>query len=342
MQDIFEYKDCITPVKAIPSINIYGVDKVGDRKPTFTIAIPTYKRIRTLGETIESALNQEDFDDYNIIVVDNNPERGDETEVFMQKYKDHPKVTYYKNSENVGMAGNWNKCAVLSEADQFILLHDDDILYTGALSSFIKCLSILPQNWSLLKPELDKFEDINKLKKTKRNNPFLQKLSFVNFFENCPVGAPSGILINKNKLLEVGGFSMEKYPCIDYEASLKLARNGNAYLLFGYDSLGGYRVSLNESLSEKTMDNYFIQRSVISKQLMRKCRVPNFAVTILDAYFEKLSYKVAIQYYNMPFYRLKTTNELQTKAGLLSKLVLLVFLVTRKFINISNKKNILI
>ena len=74
MEDYFENKDCITPIKEISSIKVFGNDCHDDgQKPSFTIAIPTYKRISTLSDAIDSALHQEAFKDYERIVVDNNP-----------------------------------------------------------------------------------------------------------------------------------------------------------------------------------------------------------------------------------------------------------------------------
>ena len=115
MDKVFENVDSVTSVKEIHSLRIYSGNRKKDSIPFFTIAIPTFNRASTLTETIDSALNQNGFDDYDIIVVDNNPERGDETEVLMNQYRTNPKVTYYKNTQNLGMAGNWNKCALLAK-----------------------------------------------------------------------------------------------------------------------------------------------------------------------------------------------------------------------------------
>lgn len=300
MQDIFEYKDCITPVKAIPSINIYGVDKVGDRKPTFTIAIPTYKRPRTLGETIESALNQEDFDDYNIIVVDNNPERGDETEVFMQKYKDHPKVTYYKNSENVGMAGNWNKCAILSDAEQIILLHDDDLLIPSTVSSFNVMLKNISNNWAVIKPQLSKFDRKENLKIPLFTQWVMTKMHEIDYLFGDAINAPTCILFNKVKYIEAGGANQNFYPSYDFALSYSLKHIGDVYLSNRF--LGGYRVGINESLSSKTMNMFFDFKVKKSIQIMKRNYIPTLLRKILLSSVMPLHLKWTKEFYNMNDY----------------------------------------
>ena len=97
--------------------------------PEITIAIPTYKRPNLLLEAISSAINQETSVKYDIIVVDNNPGRGDETEQLMEKFRDSLLVSYYKNSSNLGMVGNWNQLFSIAKGQWVAMLHDDDLLY---------------------------------------------------------------------------------------------------------------------------------------------------------------------------------------------------------------------
>ena len=98
--------------------------------PVFTIAIPTFCRSSLLKEAVLSALNQVTDVPYDVIVVDNNPERNDETEQLMEKFKDNPLVGYYKNSSNLGMVGNWNQLFHLAKGQWVSMLHDDDLLFS--------------------------------------------------------------------------------------------------------------------------------------------------------------------------------------------------------------------
>ena len=107
--------------------------------PLVTIAIPTYKRAKYLKEAIDSALNQKDFHDYEVIVVDNDPENEFHVEKLISTYpKD--KIKYYRNEKNIGMVGNWNRCIELSEGKWVSLLNDDDYLKNNFLSDWYQMM----------------------------------------------------------------------------------------------------------------------------------------------------------------------------------------------------------
>ena len=80
-----------------------------------TIAIPTFKRPDLLKIALDSALNQINFDDYCVIVVDNNPIRNCETEKLIESYENHNFI-YVKNKINIGMCNNWNRCIEISNS----------------------------------------------------------------------------------------------------------------------------------------------------------------------------------------------------------------------------------
>ena len=56
----------------------------------FTIIIPTYCRADLIQYAISSAINQKSFDNYEIIVVDNEPYNGEKnaTQISVEKYVD--------------------------------------------------------------------------------------------------------------------------------------------------------------------------------------------------------------------------------------------------------------
>lgn len=160
------------------------------QSPTFTIAIPTYKRIETLKEAIDSALNQSykiqigggqnrfrknanvdstnnadssDFvessdksprkapQDYEIIVVEN----CDDASVVSQTQEFltqnySGKITYYKNQRNLGLFGNWNQCLKLARGKWVCILHDDDILLPNYLEKMAWAIENIEPNTSLI------------------------------------------------------------------------------------------------------------------------------------------------------------------------------------------------
>ena len=79
--------------------------------PKVSVLIPTYNYAHILDETIESVLAQT-YTDFELIIVDNCSQ--DNTEHVVSKYLIDKRVSYHRNSQNIGLAGNWNKCLELA------------------------------------------------------------------------------------------------------------------------------------------------------------------------------------------------------------------------------------
>ena len=78
--------------------------------------MPTYKRGEKFFQALNSALNQT-YDNYEIVIVDN------DTDFDNQYIKDKLletkplNVRYYKNNENLGAEGNFNRGLILSRGE---------------------------------------------------------------------------------------------------------------------------------------------------------------------------------------------------------------------------------
>ncbi len=98
--------------------------------PFFSIIIPTYNRAALIGKTIRTVLAQ-DFDDFEIIVVDDGSKDATEEEV--AKLVD-PRLTYYKkdNAER-GAARNYGRAKARGEYINFF--DSDDLMYPQHLST---------------------------------------------------------------------------------------------------------------------------------------------------------------------------------------------------------------
>lgn len=155
MTDYLKIRDNFKKYSGISSICIRE-SAVKDAK--FTIAIPTYKRAQLLKESIDSALAQQNCCEFIVMVVDNNPERDDETEKLIGTYN-NDNLCYYKNSENIGMAGNWNRMFELSSSQWTVMLHDDDIISPYYIQTM---QNVVNDNMTLIKSRVPKF--YNKIK----------------------------------------------------------------------------------------------------------------------------------------------------------------------------------
>jgi glycosyltransferase len=102
-------------------------------QPRVSVAIPTYRRPDLLLDAVRSALAQTYHKPFEVVVVDNGgfPETADALRTIQD-----PRLSYYINSSNLGMIGNWNQCVKLSRAPYVSILHDDDELAPGFLDGF--------------------------------------------------------------------------------------------------------------------------------------------------------------------------------------------------------------
>ena len=93
--------------------------------PVVTIAIPTYNRADTyLSQSLNSALEQT-YENIEVVVSDNCS--TDATPSLVRAHSD-PRLSYFRQSENIGPVNNFNFCLQRATGDYFLLLHDDDLL----------------------------------------------------------------------------------------------------------------------------------------------------------------------------------------------------------------------
>ncbi|MDL0079256.1 glycosyltransferase family 2 protein [Helicobacter zhangjianzhongii] len=191
------------------------------KKPLFTIAIPTYKRVTLLRRAILSALAQ-DFDEpYEIIVVENPLEPiSYPAESMLQEFAH--RITYYQNAQNIGGLGNWNRCLELARGEWVCLLHSDDEL----LPSYLARMSSLATNPAYAHATLiGAIEDtsdvyprtrLQKLYAKCISQARLQKLQMQAPFEDGFCGMPPRALLhNRAKCIEIGGYDESEAPSGD-------------------------------------------------------------------------------------------------------------------------------
>lgn len=93
--------------------------------PAITFAIPFYGSTEHLRRCLLS-VQQQDRGDWEAIVVDDcSPAQGAGAIV---DALDDPRIRYERNAVNLGLAGNWNRCARTGSAPLVTLLHGDDEL----------------------------------------------------------------------------------------------------------------------------------------------------------------------------------------------------------------------
>lgn len=279
------------------------------KNPLITIAIPTYRRVDLLKLSIDSALDQVGVScEYEIIVVDNDADQLESDTSRLIKTYNNGKVLYYKNRENIGMFGNWNRCIELSRGKWIAFLHDDDMLCKSYIKDVVTLLNrknnigalmsssvIINNNYSHDIQEENKrlqrniFKSlIHKIEQNKLNriSPIDSQIMNGNIF-----GAPTcGSIFKKKYMLETGGFDEDYFPSSDWFFLIKFSSTYKVYktkCAFGY-----YRIFENESLNPDTLRKFIIQAEDLRKYLSSKSKIGK-ALNFLfpdEQYFSTLSW----------------------------------------------------
>ena len=97
--------------------------------PLVSVCIPTYNGAAFLSAAIDSVLHQT-YPHFEIWVLDDNS--PDDTQAVVSRYSDR-RVRYVRNPNNLGPAGNWNRCLELAQGKYFKLLPHDDLLAADCL-----------------------------------------------------------------------------------------------------------------------------------------------------------------------------------------------------------------
>ncbi|MBN2779196.1 MAG: glycosyltransferase family 2 protein [Bacteroidales bacterium] len=247
--DYFKIVDNFAKTAHIPSIAVF--ESTLDFIPKVTIAIPTYKRPKLLKEALDSAINQMDYFDYDIIVVDNNPQRGCETEKLMLSYKS-PRLSYYKNAENIQVTGNLNRLYTLAKGEYVVMLHDDDLLYPDYLSILFQIVNKYKGRYNAFSPPYIEHNarGANKIpERTQSISFYAQELKMANFLWAYVGGPVSGMCSKKHSVLKIGGYNQDFYPSIDYDFIVRFVHQYKICRLFGYP-LSIYRIQENNMSSK--------------------------------------------------------------------------------------------
>lgn len=272
-------RDCFSRYSGVKSNLIYGGSY--EEQLDLSIMIPTYRRASLLKEAIDSALNQKTEYSYTISVVDNDPDGDAATDELMKQYcAEHRNIFYFRNEQNIGMFGNWNRCIELSQTEWCCLLHDDDML----MENYIETLFPIAQNSDYgvvgsYKKIFDQRNDTDShLNETGRSS-FLQSL--IKMFILVRHGKPIPMrfadmahamifssttnMLNRKIFMEAGGYDDAFFPATDSFFYAKLNKLADERIVFVPLQLYHYRIAQNESLKEKTRWQVMYVESVLAE-----------------------------------------------------------------------------
>lgn len=114
-------------------------------KPHVSIGIPVFNGENYLKDALDSILSQT-YSDFELIISDN--ASTDKTKDICLRYaaKDD-RIRYYRNKENLGATGNFNRAFLLSSGNYFKWAAHDDVISPDYLE---KCMNVLDNDPSIV------------------------------------------------------------------------------------------------------------------------------------------------------------------------------------------------
>ena len=190
--------------------------------PLVSICIPTYNRAGFISKAIDSALAQS-YRNIEVLVVDNASQ--DNIELVIDKYQD-PKLKFFKNNQNLGMYGNFNRCIELSKGEYIHILHSDDYIDSDFTKTCVEFMESHPRvrmtfgsAWYLSNNEQRKVAASDKDIIYPAPEGFREILSV-----GIPIICPS-VMMKRDVYNSVGQYSCEYPYAGDFYQWLKISRN---------------------------------------------------------------------------------------------------------------------
>lgn len=209
----------------------------GDR-PWLTIGIPTYRRPRLILETIASVLAQTDRHGIELLVVDDDPaSEGVEPLLTALPALRDIAFRYYRNSQNLGLFGNWNTSLRLARGEWVSILNDDDLLDPAFVETIaqtvradpridaVACsLRFLDQRDGIGNPDapLSRAEQVRNVFRFGVADK--RRLRPAQMFFGSIAGSGLGLAVRTRVIRGLGGYREADYPSADYFFMTRLAR----------------------------------------------------------------------------------------------------------------------
>ena len=272
--DYNQKTNCFKRIKDVKTDLIWG-DAQGEEPAFISYVIPVYKRADLLEKTLKSVINQKSVDfNWNIIVVDNEAGGENDTERLIRKL-DCERILYYRNRENMGVDGNYNRCIELADAKWVAMLHGDDLIMSDHLEKSAQYINEIlgGKSNTQLAYICQRYIDFSDEKEVVLERPV--KMDFL--IKNCAAllyihnnGHPSlqpqkigiftgfygalpsfGTIMNKDIMLHEGGFNENLGICEDVITPFKLAKKYDVYM--APIVMGFHRFDGNESMKVSTI-----------------------------------------------------------------------------------------
>lgn len=285
--DILAYRDGFAQHSHVASTLLH--ERRSGHAVVITIAIPTYRRLALLKQALASAAAQRTDVSFEILVVDNDHESDGRETIGHLQTLDTPDLRYFRNVQNIGMFGNWNRCLTLARGEWITILNDDDLLDTEYLAQCLHYIDLCPSIdmigcGALIRDErsvpysgvLHRIRGAINGWRERRRAGKLVRLRAVHYFLHNPHYGSLGIFMRTVRARKLGGFDPKKFPSADYFFFSALAVTSDAFFINA--PLTTYRVLQNESKNAIVAVGWIEQGLQLRRQLASRMAKPYWLV----------------------------------------------------------------
>lgn len=227
-------------------------------EPLVSILTPTFNRPEWLKMTLASLIAQT-YVNWECIVVN---DAGVNVENVVKEFKDN-RIKYYENAVNLDLAGTRNVATEKATGDWFIMLDDDDQLFSDTIEFRLwraKKLNAEIVYSRVLQVFFDRTEKgyVYKGEKLYWDSPYDPDLILVQNIAPC-----NGIMYSR-KAMEVGGlFDVELKAGEDWSHSIAMSRVYPFYETKIIDAMCSYRTDASQMTGRR---NFVIDQAKIYKK----------------------------------------------------------------------------
>jgi len=193
--------------------------------PVVSVIIPAYNVAPYIGETLDSVFAQT-FADYEVIVINDGSPDTEELERTLARFID--RINYIKQ-ENRGASAARNAGLRAARGELVAFLDADDLWLPSYLDEQIKF--ILERNCDLVCADAEVFSDSSNDEKTYMESlmadaPLTGDVTFLGLLSAEQSLITSGVVVRRERVLEVGLFDEALRNSQDFDLWLRLARHG--------------------------------------------------------------------------------------------------------------------
>lgn len=208
-----------------------------------SICIPTYNRPQLIRRAIESILSQS-YGRFEVLIFDNSDNW--ETHDVVAQYSDQ-RIQYKKNSENLGIAGNWNALLFSARGEYVKFLNDDDWLEQDCIEVFIHHLKSYSdvvvagcraRYWDN-KGRLLKIDNLSGNGSDYLVSPKYGPLLM--YEDQLPLRTPTHVIFRRKEALWRGGFSEKLHYARDINLWADLVSLGNSLCIESHPLVNFFR-----------------------------------------------------------------------------------------------------